>query len=114
MPVVREVPQIVHLHCDQPLGLRAAHDPVLEEAREERRKDGDDVESHIFTIIIGSWKGRRTFAFLQELCSTVAQTIMPDIEGLLNRWLSAGVIEADAANRIRAWEAEQKLPPSSE
>jgi uncharacterized membrane protein len=32
---------------------------------------------------------------------------MPDIEGLLNRWQSAGVLEADAANRIRAWEAEQ-------
>jgi uncharacterized membrane protein len=33
---------------------------------------------------------------------------MPDIEGLLSRWQSAGVLEADAANRIRAWEAEQK------
>jgi uncharacterized membrane protein len=38
---------------------------------------------------------------------------MPDIEGLLNRWLSAGVLEADAANRIRAWEAEQNLHPGS-
>ena len=43
------------------------------------------------------------------MCSNVAQTIMPDIEGLLNRWLSAGVLEAEAADRIRAWEAEQKL-----
>jgi uncharacterized membrane protein len=33
---------------------------------------------------------------------------MPDIEGLLSRWQSAGVLEAGAANRIRAWEAEQK------
>ncbi|HET6206250.1 MAG TPA: DUF2157 domain-containing protein [Terracidiphilus sp.] len=36
---------------------------------------------------------------------------MPDIEGLLNRWLSAGVLEAEAADRIRAWEAEQKRRP---
>jgi uncharacterized membrane protein len=33
---------------------------------------------------------------------------MTDIEGLIKRWQSAGVLEADAANRIRAWEAEQK------
>jgi uncharacterized membrane protein len=35
---------------------------------------------------------------------------MADIEGLLNRWRSAGVIEGDAADRIRAWEAEQSRP----
>ncbi len=33
---------------------------------------------------------------------------MPDIEGLLKRWQSAGLLEADTANRIRVWEAEQK------
>jgi uncharacterized membrane protein len=35
---------------------------------------------------------------------------MPDFEALLKRWQSAGVLEADAANRIRAWEAEQSHP----
>jgi uncharacterized membrane protein len=35
---------------------------------------------------------------------------MADIESLLNRWQSAGVLDAQAANRIRTWEAEQKHP----
>ncbi len=35
---------------------------------------------------------------------------MPDIESLLNRWQSAGVLDAEAANRIRAHEAVQKRP----
>ncbi len=35
---------------------------------------------------------------------------MADIEGLLNRWRSAGVLEGEAAERIRAWESEQKRP----
>jgi hypothetical protein len=35
---------------------------------------------------------------------------MADIEGLINRWRSAGVLEGEAAERIRAWEAEQKRP----
>ncbi len=35
---------------------------------------------------------------------------MPDIEGLLVRWESAGVLDAAAAGRIRAWEVEQKKP----
>jgi uncharacterized membrane protein len=33
---------------------------------------------------------------------------MADIEGLLNRWQSAGVLEPGAVERIRAWESEQK------
>ena len=33
---------------------------------------------------------------------------MPDIESLLKRWQSAGVLNTDAASRIRAYEAEQK------
>ncbi len=33
---------------------------------------------------------------------------MPDIEQLLKRWQSAGVLDGVAAARIRAWEAEQK------
>jgi uncharacterized membrane protein len=32
---------------------------------------------------------------------------MADIESLLNRWQSAGVLDAQAANRIRTWEARQ-------
>ena len=36
--------------------------------------------------------------------------IMPDIEQLLKRWQSAGVLDGVAAGRIRAWEAEQKRP----
>ena len=37
---------------------------------------------------------------------------MPDYEPLLNRWLSAGVLDRDAAARIRSWEsAQQSLPP---
>jgi uncharacterized membrane protein len=36
--------------------------------------------------------------------------IMPDIEKLLNRWESAGVLDATAARRIRTWEEEQSHP----
>jgi uncharacterized membrane protein len=35
---------------------------------------------------------------------------MADIDGLLNRWQSAGVLSADAASRVRAWEQQQKQP----
>jgi uncharacterized membrane protein len=35
---------------------------------------------------------------------------MPDIETLLTRWQSAGVLDATVATRIRAWESEQKHP----
>jgi uncharacterized membrane protein len=41
--------------------------------------------------------------------------IMPDIEELLNRWQSAGVLDDAAADRIRAWEWRQTGPrPQSE
>ena len=33
---------------------------------------------------------------------------MPDYEPLLNRWQSAGVLDAEAAARIRAYEASQQ------
>jgi len=39
--------------------------------------------------------------------------IMPDLEKLLNRWESAGVLDEAAARRIRAWEAEQSRPAAS-
>ena len=35
---------------------------------------------------------------------------MSDMESMLNRWQSAGVLDSQAAARIRAWEAEQKSP----
>ena len=35
---------------------------------------------------------------------------MADFESLLNRWQRAGVLDAEAAGRIRAWEGEQKRP----
>ena len=35
---------------------------------------------------------------------------MADLDSLLNRWQSAGVLTADAAGRIRAWEHQQKRP----
>ena len=35
---------------------------------------------------------------------------MADLETLLNRWQSAGVLDEAAAGRIRAWESEQKKP----
>lgn len=35
---------------------------------------------------------------------------MPDLESLLNRWQSAGVLDAEAANRIRAHEAARERP----
>jgi uncharacterized membrane protein len=35
---------------------------------------------------------------------------MADIETLLKRWQSAGVLETQAADRVRAWEAQQKRP----
>ncbi len=37
-------------------------------------------------------------------------TIMADIQTLLNRWKSAGILEAGAAERIRAWEADRERP----
>jgi uncharacterized membrane protein len=36
---------------------------------------------------------------------------MHDYESLLNRWQSAGVLDADAAVRIRNWESEQQPAP---
>ncbi len=35
---------------------------------------------------------------------------MPDLEALLTRWQSAGVLDPVIATRIRAWESEQKHP----
>jgi peptidoglycan/LPS O-acetylase OafA/YrhL len=35
---------------------------------------------------------------------------MADFESLLNRWQSAGVLDAASSDRIRAWEAEQEKP----
>ena len=35
---------------------------------------------------------------------------MPDLETLLTRWQSAGVLDATIATRIRAWESQQKHP----
>jgi hypothetical protein len=35
---------------------------------------------------------------------------MADIESLLNRWQTAGVLDAEVTGRIRAWESEQKHP----
>jgi len=35
---------------------------------------------------------------------------MADIESLLNRWQTAGVLDAEATGRIRAWESEQQRP----
>jgi uncharacterized membrane protein len=35
---------------------------------------------------------------------------MADIEGLLNRWKSAGILEDETAQRIRVWESGQKRP----
>ena len=34
---------------------------------------------------------------------------MPDYESLLKRWQSAGVLDAEAAGRIRAWESGQEF-----
>src|SRR6185503_1392221 len=39
---------------------------------------------------------------------------MPDYESFLKRWQSAGVLDADAASRIRAWEAMRKPESSPE
>src|SRR3569833_2212070 len=36
---------------------------------------------------------------------------MPDYDSFLNRWQSAGLVNADTASRIRSWEAEQKSTP---
>jgi hypothetical protein len=38
------------------------------------------------------------------------RTFMADFESLLNRWQSAGVLDAEAAARIRAYESEQTRP----
>ena len=38
---------------------------------------------------------------------------MPDIEKLLNRWESAGVLDGEAAARIRTWEDGQRRPAST-
>lgn len=39
--------------------------------------------------------------------------IMPDYEPLLKRWQSAGVLDAETAARIRAWESAQQQPESA-
>lgn len=39
---------------------------------------------------------------------------MADIESMLSRWQSAGVLDREAAARIRAWEADQKRPEGRE
>jgi hypothetical protein len=36
----------MHAYRHQPFGLGAAHNAVLEKAREESGKNGDDVEAH--------------------------------------------------------------------
>jgi hypothetical protein len=46
MPIMRELAQIMCLHRDKPFRLRPTHNPVLEDAREESRKDSDDLKSH--------------------------------------------------------------------
>ena len=38
---------------------------------------------------------------------------MPDYESLLSRWQSAGVLDADTATRIRAWESGQSAVPKT-
>jgi hypothetical protein len=50
MPVMRKAAKIVNAHLDQPLGLRPAHDPVLEDARKKAREDGEDFEPHTSII----------------------------------------------------------------
>ncbi len=59
-------------------------------------------------------KGRTRTAALMGLWSNtrskVCPTQMPDIESLITRWQSAGVLDAAAADRIRGWEADQKRP----
>lgn len=40
------------------------------------------------------------------MCSNDGQTAMPDIDPLLNRWQSAGIVDAETAARIRAFEAQ--------
>lgn len=39
---------------------------------------------------------------------------MADIESMLNRWQSAGVLDRQAAERIRAWEADEQRPDERE
>jgi uncharacterized membrane protein len=39
---------------------------------------------------------------------------MPDYESLLNRWQSAGVLDMDAADRIRTWESAQRQSTAAE
>ena len=43
-------------------------------------------------------------------CVLLLPTVMADIESLLNRWQTAGVLDAETAGRIRAHETAQKKP----
>src|SRR5208337_4334532 len=43
-------------------------------------------------------------------CVLLLPTVMADTESLLNRWQTAGVLDAETAGRIRAHEARQKKP----
>jgi uncharacterized membrane protein len=43
-------------------------------------------------------------------CVLLLPTVMADVESLLNRWQTAGVLDAETAGRIRAHEARQKKP----
>ena len=52
--VVGEAAQVVHGDADRPGGEGAGDDSVFQDAGEEARKDGDDVELHVLKIARGS------------------------------------------------------------
>jgi hypothetical protein len=49
-------------------------------------------------------------ARLSRMCFNECQLTMPDIDSLLTCWHTAGVLDTSTADRIRAWEREQKRP----
>jgi len=123
--VVSELAQIEDANRDKGIGLGAAHDAVLEKARKESREDGENVEAHGYTELMiegacdcreirACGRLRQHTAHLMLLWSNtrskVCPTQMPDIESLITRWQSAGILDAAAADRIRGWEAGQKRP----
>jgi hypothetical protein len=46
MAILGELPQILHVHLDEPRLSRAPKDPVIERPVKKLREYGDEVKSH--------------------------------------------------------------------
>jgi hypothetical protein len=51
MPILRKLPQILHIHRNQPGFLRPPHNPMLQRPRKKLREYGHQVKSHVPSIL---------------------------------------------------------------